>query len=385
MAIKEVIKVKKRSRMKLSKVDGDLRIGKGATIVAKEGTIVVTGKIKNKGGFKCKGNLEALTLESEKGSVSISGYLKIQREIEVDKKLTVNGFLEAEEASAGLTVIAKKGARAEKISAGFRVYINNGEVESESISAGDSVHINAIGKIGKVKAGRRINIHKKCDINVLSAGAKVVINGGKFEAISAGMSIINKGVLEAEKLSAGMNIKLFKNSKAGHLSAGFSVRSKADLDFGKASAGFSVKIGGSGKGVTASAGFTVKSNGNLLMEEAISAGFSCIAKGDMNASRISAGRKIIAKTIKAIDIKVNRRGRLFADKVEAEEIVLEERAKAKNLFVKELEMREKSCATNVFAERIIIEDGARLKGKVEYSDSIDAEKGAKITKNATKV
>ena len=51
MAGRERITVKKRSRVKLSDVKGDLIIGKGATIVAEKDTINVDGKIKNKGGF----------------------------------------------------------------------------------------------------------------------------------------------------------------------------------------------------------------------------------------------------------------------------------------------------------------------------------------------
>ncbi|MHA1367717.1 MAG: hypothetical protein ACTSP5_15095 [Candidatus Heimdallarchaeota archaeon] len=83
---KQVIVVGKRKRMKLSTVDGDLKIKKGATIIAENGTIVVNGRVRNKGGFKCKGNLEARSVEAEKGSVKIFGNLKVEREADIDNR-----------------------------------------------------------------------------------------------------------------------------------------------------------------------------------------------------------------------------------------------------------------------------------------------------------
>ena len=48
MSMRQIMKLKKRTRTKLTVVEGDLKIGKGATIIAEKDTIVVNGKIKNK-------------------------------------------------------------------------------------------------------------------------------------------------------------------------------------------------------------------------------------------------------------------------------------------------------------------------------------------------
>ena len=72
--------------MKLTEVNGDLKIGKGATIVAENDTITINGKIRNKGGFKCKGNLVARSIESDKGSIKVFGDLTSKREVEADRR-----------------------------------------------------------------------------------------------------------------------------------------------------------------------------------------------------------------------------------------------------------------------------------------------------------
>ena len=67
---KRKITIDKRKRVRLGIVDGDLKIGKGAKLIAEKDTIVVHGKIRNKGGFICKGNLEARSIDSRDGKVN---------------------------------------------------------------------------------------------------------------------------------------------------------------------------------------------------------------------------------------------------------------------------------------------------------------------------
>ena len=142
------LKLGRRSRTKLAVVDRDLKLGKGAILIAENETIVVHGKIKNKGGFKVKGNLECRSIEVEKGSVKINGDLKAERDVEVDVKLIVNGSLTAEDVSAGMTVKIKGDAKAEKISAGMKVVVD-GSTEAETISAGSKIELNGKNTVGK--------------------------------------------------------------------------------------------------------------------------------------------------------------------------------------------------------------------------------------------
>ncbi|MHA1742680.1 MAG: hypothetical protein ACTSV6_00345, partial [Candidatus Heimdallarchaeota archaeon] len=123
MVIHQRIEIPKRKKVKLTEVDGDLKIGKGAFLIAEKGTIIVHGRIKNNGGFKCKGNLEARSLETKSGSVFVFGDLTCQREVTIGKKLIVNGKNTAEEVSAGKAVIVSKGAKVDKITAGSRIII----------------------------------------------------------------------------------------------------------------------------------------------------------------------------------------------------------------------------------------------------------------------
>jgi len=49
------------------------------------------------------------------------------------------------------------------------------------------------------------------------------------------------------------------------------------------------------------------------------------------------------------------------------------------------EMQEKSKAKNVFADIIFMENGAKVSGKLQYTESFDAEEGVKAKKKAEKV
>jgi cytoskeletal protein CcmA (bactofilin family) len=369
--------------MKLSEVNGDLKIGKGATIVAENETITVNGKIRNKGGFKCKGNLVARSIESEKGSIKIYGDLTSKRNVEADIKLIVHGILITEEASAGMTVKVAKGVVAEKVSAGMRVTLN-GDIKVDSISAGGRVELHGKSEVGKISAGRRVNLFGYHEVEKISSGAKTVVTNGKFEKISTGMAVISKGDVEIGKVSAGFAVKLKGKASIGNGSAGFKVKATGPITFGNLSAGFKVICKKDSSGETASAGFRVMSFENLEIKDSISAGFSCSAKKKLSARKISAGRKIKAKYIEADVITVAKRGRLIG-LVKANRVVLRERARASNLYVQELIMEERSKARNVFAEFISIEDKAVLKGKVEYTREIEAESKARIRAKPKKV
>ncbi len=383
MAAKKRVHVKNRSRVKFSEVDGDMKIGKGATIIAEDKTIVVHGKIKNKGGFKCKGNLEVLSIESTKGNVKIYGDLKAKREVESDKKLIVTGSLEAEDVSAGMTVKVKKDVKADKISAGFQVDLS-GNAEVESISAGARI-ILTTGKVGKASAGMSVITKKDIDLNKVSAGMRIKLIGiSKVGKASAGMSVISKNDAEIDVASAGMSVKLLGKTKVGKVSAGMRIKAKNTLEFGVLSAGMSVILKKDAVGEKASAGFRIYGKSNVTLSGSASAGFSILACKKLESEKLSAGKKIKAKFIKAETINVARRGKLIG-KVQAGTVVLNERARAKNLYVSELEMLERSKARNVFADNITIEDYAILSGKVEYTGSINAEEKARIWAKPKKV
>ena len=383
MAAKKRVHVKKRSRMKFSEVDGDMKIGKGATIIAENKTIVVHGKIKNKGGFKCKGNLEVLSIESTKGNVKIYGDLKAKREVESDKKLIITGSLEAEDVSAGMTVEVKKDVKAEKISAGAIVRLH-GKVEADSISAGAFVRLYGEHTVSKVSAGASVKLFGISNVEKASAGARIVVTSGKIGKVSAGMSVISKKDIEIDVASAGMSVKLLGNTKVRKASAGMKVKAKNTLEFGDLSAGMSVILKKDAVGEKASAGFRIHGKSNITLSGSASAGFSVSTCKKLESEKLSAGKKIKAKFIKAETINVARRGKLIG-KVQAGTVVLNERARAKNLYVSELEMLERSKARNVFADNITIEDYAILSGKVEYTGSINAEEKARIWAKPKKV
>ena len=380
---KQVIVVEKRKRMKLNTVDGDLRIKKGATIVAENGTIVVNGRVRNKGGFKCKGNLEARTVEAEKGSVKIFGNLKVEREADIDHKLIVHGDAEAESLSAGMTIKIGGKCKAESVSAGMSVKLN-GEVDVESVSAGMKAEVKGDGKVGKISAGMRANVYGTIEGGKVSAGMKAVLIGGTFEKASAGMNLIVKKDIKIERASAGMSLKIKDNAIIESASAGMSIKASKNLTFDKLSAGMSAKIAGDATGETAKVGMSMICKGNIECRNQLSVGMKIKAGKNIDAGNISTGRKLIGKFIKAKQVDIGKRGRIRGT-LEADRVTLKPRVRAGTIYANEIEMQEKSKAKNVFADIIFMEYGANVSGKLQYTESFEAEEGVKAKKKAEKV
>ncbi len=382
MAIKKQTAYKKYTRQKLSEVEGDLKLGKGAVIIAKDKTIVVNGRIKNKGGFKCKGNLEVRSIRSDKGSVRIFGDLTVIKEVSVDKSLIVKGKVKAEEIRAGMCIKVANGTTAESVKAGIKTVLN-GNNDIESVSSGTKVILHGSHKIGSISTGTKAKLYGLLDVEKVSSGTRIFADQGKIGSASAGLSIFGLNNIEFERASAGFSIKL-NSGNVKNASAGFSIKAKKRLSFTSLSAGFNVKLKQGGTGETAKAGFSVKSGSDLEFTEAVKAGFSCIVKGNLTTKDIKTGRNIIARFIEADTIRVAKRGKLFGI-VKARSVTLGEKARARNLYVEDLEMYEKSRARNVFANNITVEDYAVLSGIVEYTDSFDTEAKAKIRVKPKKV
>ena len=59
--------------VKLDTVKGNLKVGDGATLVAANNTIIVTGNIVAKGSFLVEGSLEAVSIRCKRGSLEVEG------------------------------------------------------------------------------------------------------------------------------------------------------------------------------------------------------------------------------------------------------------------------------------------------------------------------
>ena len=71
--------------------------------------------------------------------------------------------------------------------------------------------------------------------------------------------------------------------------------------------------------------------------------------------------------------------------MQADRVTLQPKVRAGTIYANEIEMQENSKAKNVFADIIIMESGANVSGKLQYTDSFDAEDGVKAAKKAEKV
>jgi cytoskeletal protein CcmA (bactofilin family) len=71
--------------------------------------------------------------------------------------------------------------------------------------------------------------------------------------------------------------------------------------------------------------------------------------------------------------------------VQAERIVISEKAIADDLYGGEIILEERARVKNVYGNSIYIEEGARVTGDIEYSDECSIEDGAQINNEPKKV
>ncbi|MEA2070243.1 MAG: hypothetical protein U9O98_03040, partial [Asgard group archaeon] len=95
------ILIKSGETVHLDTVKGNLKINRGATIIAKNDTIVVQGAVLCKRNVTCEGNLKARSLKARRGDFEIYGNLELTQNAQVDNKLLVTGDLIANLVTVG--------------------------------------------------------------------------------------------------------------------------------------------------------------------------------------------------------------------------------------------------------------------------------------------
>ena len=87
---------------------------------------------------------------------------------------------------------------------------------------------------------------------------------------------------------------------------------------------------------------------------------------------------------KAKYFKIGRRGTVIGP-VQADKLILSERATAEDLYGEEIIIEERARARNVYGESIFIEEKARITGDIEYTSELSVESGAELSKEPKKV
>lgn len=132
-------------------------------------------------------------------------------------------------------------------------------------------------------------------------------------------------------------------------------------------------------------------NGNLILSSKLeAANFAEVEKtlsaksikvsGILKARRINAIESIyVGGEINAIDgvksskITIGGRGRIYGA-VMAEEVILEEKAKAEDIYANILFMEEGATARNIYVERAHLKENCEITGELHYTNNLKAKK-----------
>lgn len=404
--------IKPSNLEKMITVSGDTRCHGDCTI---EGTLKTYYLFVDGGDLEVKGNLHVeRKIRVKKGRLRVDGNV-ISPKVEVDKSARILGDLKAEETQVGGTLIVGGSGISDYVSVGGTfestsfefsrisvggTYKASGPLTGKKISVGGTFKAEENVSVEEVDVGGTIKIQGDVISNQVNAGGTIEIQGGEVKGrLDAGGTIRSRGYLIFDKLDAGGSITI-EGGSGENIDVGGSFVSNGNLKFSSIDVGGTVKINGDGEGHGIDVGGTVKIRGNLTLSNSIDVGGTIEVDGALNSRSIHAGGKVRALKINAtneIETNVLRtRDGAKADRIEigkkgevegpliANRVYLRDKVEAEDIYAKHAILRRNCRVRNVYADRIQIESGSDISGKVLYTDSLEADTGVQFRVNPEK-
>jgi cytoskeletal protein CcmA (bactofilin family) len=397
----------------LGVVKGDLEIGKHA-VVKGEGApprVTVSGTVYVEGGciFQCSLSAENLDArgrmhvgwKSREDEVTVEGDLKIRNRVNIeDGCLVVLGNMTAKRVDVDRSLAVKKDFEVDEVNVGGSLKVD-GATTAQEIDVGGSFKAEGEVKAESIDVGGSVKIESKVDIEDVDVGGKVEVNGGKINRVDVGGSFVSKDSLEFEKINVGGAVKLAGESRGGDIDVGGSCKIEGDLKFGDIDVGGVFVISGSADGADVDVGGKVKVGGNLKLSEKLDVGGVADIDEELVAQDIDVGGRLRARkatadkrasvggsieTIEGVSasyVRIGRRGRVKGP-IRADEAVISERAQVEDVYAKTITLERDAEARNLYGERIRLESGCQVYGEVQYTESLESERGVSFAKTPQK-
>jgi len=192
------ITVPSESTITLGFVDGDLTVGRNATIKG-EGTppnVNVSGTIAIRGDCTFECNVSAEGFEGEHGDVTVQGDLEMKGDIEIQRgRLNVERTLKASNVDIGKSLVVGKDLEAEKVDVGGSLEVN-GNTQVKAIDVGG--RFRGVGEVnaGDIDVGGSLTIESRTEIERIDVGGTVTLYGGHVGRIDVGGSFESKNALQ---------------------------------------------------------------------------------------------------------------------------------------------------------------------------------------------
>ena len=361
--------------MTLSVVEGDLVIGRQATVKGKgmPPKVTVLGVVKCSEGSVFQCSLSAESFEGE-GDIVIQGDLETKDQVKMKAgHLSITGKVKAKkiDADSDLTVGGSLDVK--------------GNTRAQDIDVGGS-----FSALGEVEA-------KKIKVR-----SSVTIKGGHVSDIYVGGSFESRSLLEFGLIDVEGAVKLAGKNRGGDITVGGSCKVDGNLKFGKIHAGGIVEISESATGESLNIGGAVRVGSSLQLSRKLEVGGQVEIGEFLTAMEIDVGNSLKARKVSASksakvggsittilgvaagSLEVGRRSEVKGS-IRANEVIIGDGASVEDIHAKNIFVGRTSRARNLYGERITIESGCQVSGDVYYSESLQAEKNVFFARTPHKV
>jgi len=400
----EKVEVRDRETAVLGHVRGDLIVGRHATIVG-EGTppsLEVEGIVKCAGYCTFDCDLHAKAFEGRKGIVDVLGDMKVDGHVRITwGQLRVSGSLQAERIDVDRELKVDGDLKAGDVRVGGTATVR-GQAELGSVDVGGHLHIQGPVKAREVRVGGTARLNGTADIDRLDIGGKARVAGGRISEVEIGGTFRALGELKFDDVRVG-GMAVLMGGEGGDIRVGGTFKASEPLRaFSSIDVGGSVVLVGPTRGGTIRVGGALDVDGDLELSGPLRVGGRVRVEGRLKARSVKVGGVLRADRVEAEeDVRVGRRlstaEGVWADYVEigregriegpvrAGRVRIREEARAEDIWADEIVLEEGARARNLYGKRIYIEYDCVITGEVKYVDELVAEEDVRFARTPVKV
>jgi len=358
-------------------------------------------------------------VEVKHGSLEVSGYIKA-RAIDVEKLLKVGKDLTAVDVEVGDRLEIEGSTKVTKVEVGG-TYTARGTVEAEDIDVGGSfktlaavklatidvggmVHVSGGEVTGPIRVGGYLESTAPLCFNAIDVGGSIRLSAGSRGGdIHVGGSMKAEGDLRFKEIDVGGTVDISGTGEGENVDVGGRLQVGGDLRLtGKLNVGGTVDISGTCQGGEVDVGGRLQVGGDLRLVGRLDVGGAVrVVKelssedldvgGSVEASLVSARNNVAVggliaseKGAKARRIDLGKRGEARGPLL-AEEVHIRDRARVEDVYAMSLIMEENAKACNLYVGRASIESECRISGETQYLEALDTGRNVVFAKPPVKV
>jgi cytoskeletal protein CcmA (bactofilin family) len=399
------------STAKLGTVQGDLKVGRGATITAEDGRrVTVAGEAHFEGPVTIACDLECGMMRVEgrgfgpSGDVVAKGSLLVHGDLEIDASANVSGTITAERVDVG-------------------GHLESASVASKGVRVGGHMKVRGSLKTGDVDAGGHLTVDDRVDITNLRVGGHAEVGGGVI-----GGDIMVRGHFRTTKPIAFGFIQVYGSLKLPAGSNGERLNSLGKVEFEGDSSCKTIEVSGTATAQGNLAAETIKINGklnvggSLAVKGKLEVLGSAETRGQVDCGALLVGGKMIAdrasvearadvggqlwttRGLKASEVAIGTgsrvNGPIIGQKVEVGKGIelgswgqvagwrtfplAGRMTRVDDVYGKEVWIDRYSQAKRIFAEKVRMQSGS-MADEVNYTNEADISDGVHLEKPPRKV